>query len=86
MNDTNNASQIDSSRSIRRLLKQRWLIVVLALILTGFGAATTGVLFQSGIHLVEDWRINLSKIFPAWIVLPLIGGAFIYLLGNKLIS
>ena len=37
-----------SSRSIRRLLERRWLVVVLALMFTGLGAALTGVLFNLG--------------------------------------
>ncbi len=63
-----------SNRSIRRLLKQRWLVVVLALILTGLGAALTGVLFKAGVHELSDWRLHLLKNFPAWLVLPILGG------------
>ena len=66
--------QINSSRSIQRLLKQRWLIVVLALILTGFGAAITGVLFKAGVHALDDWRLKLLEQLPAWVVLPALGG------------
>lgn len=39
--------QLGSSRSIRRLLERRWWVVVLALMLTGLGAALTGVLFKA---------------------------------------
>ena len=42
---------LGSGRSIRRLLERRWLVVVLALALTGLGAAITGLLFTSGINL-----------------------------------
>ena len=63
-----------SSYSIRKLLNKKWLIVILALILTGFGAAITGVLFKAGVHGLDDWRLRLLKEFPAWIVLPLLGG------------
>ncbi len=63
-----------SSRSIRRLLQQKWLIVVSTLILTGLGAAITGVLFKAGVHLLEDWRLELLNKMPAQLVLPLIGG------------
>ena len=63
-----------SYQSIQRLLKKRWLIVSLALILTGLGAAITGVLFKAGIHSLEEWRLSLLKHFPAWIVLPILGG------------
>ncbi len=61
-------------KSIRKLLQQRWLIVVVALILTGLGAALTGVLFKTGIHWLDDWRLALLKSLPAWFVLPLLGG------------
>ncbi len=69
-----NNQPINSGRSIRKLLRQRWFVVILALILTGLGAALTGVLFQSGINTLNDWRLQLLGIFPAWIVLPLLGG------------
>ena len=63
-----------SIQSIRNLLKQRSFIVVVALLLTGLGAALTGVLFKAGIHSVEHYRIDLLKQFPRWVVLPLLGG------------
>tara|TARA_Y100001968_G_scaffold212345_1_gene195525 strand:+ start:102679 stop:104061 length:1383 start_codon:yes stop_codon:yes gene_type:complete len=66
--------QLNSSRSIRNLLKQRWLVVIVALILTGLGAAITGVLFKVGIHALDDWRLKLLEAFPAWLVLPALGG------------
>jgi len=64
---------LGSSRSIRRLLERRWLVVVLALALTGLGAAITGLLFTSGINLLRDWRLDLLDDFPAWLVLPALG-------------
>ncbi len=69
----------NSSESIRRLLRQRWLIVVIALVLTGLGAALTGVLFKTGVQALDDWRLSLLKTIPAWIVLPIMGatGGFI---------
>ena len=63
-----------SSHSIRRLLSQRWIVVVTALILTGLGAALTGVLFKSGVHQLDEWRLTLLKAMPAWFVLPILGG------------
>ena len=63
-----------SSRSIRKLLQQKWLVVVIALILTGLGAALTGVLFQAGVYSVEAWRIKLLENWPPWLVLPILGG------------
>ncbi len=68
-----NFKQLSSSRSIRQLLKQRWLIVVVALILTSLGAAFTGVLFKAGIHGLDNWRLKLLKEFPAWFILPAFG-------------
>ena len=64
---------LGSSRSIRRLLERRWLVVVLALALTGLGAAITGLLFTSGINLLWNWRLDLLNDFPAWVVLPSLG-------------
>ena len=65
---------LGSSRSIQRLLERRWLVVVLALALTGLGAAITGLLFTGGINLLRDWRLELLNEFPAWVVLPGLGG------------
>ncbi|MCP4972606.1 MAG: ClC family H(+)/Cl(-) exchange transporter, partial [Prochlorococcus sp.] len=64
---------VSSGRSIRRLLEQRWLVVVLALMLTGLGAALTGVLFKAGVNAVGSWRLRLLSEFPAWAVLPGLG-------------
>ncbi len=63
-----------SSRSIKQLLQQQWFIVVVALMLTGLGAALTGVLFKSGVHALEGWRHQLLENFPAWLILPTLGG------------
>ena len=65
---------ITSGYSIRKLLHQRWFVVVLALILTGLGAALTGVLFKLGIQTLDSWRLELLEILPAWFILPLLGG------------
>jgi hypothetical protein len=65
--------QLGSSRSIRRLLERRWWVVVLALMLTGLGAALTGVLFKAGIKLLGSWRLDLLAGLPAWAVLPALG-------------
>ena len=62
-----------SSRSIRRLLERRWLMVVLALMFTGLGAALTGVLFKVGIKVLGAWRLELLADLPAWAVLPGLG-------------
>ena len=76
---------LGSSRSIQGLLERRWLVVVLALALTGLGAAITGLLFTGGINLLKDWRLELLNDFPAWVVLPALGG-FGGLLSGWLIS
>ena len=65
---------IKSIQSIRSLLQKRWLVVVFALILTGFGAAITGVLFKAGVHTLDEWRLRLLETLPPWIVLPALGG------------
>ena len=62
-----------SSQSIKKLLQKKWLTVIIALILTGLGAALTGVLFKTGIHALEDYRSNLLGYIPRWIVLPILG-------------
>ena len=63
-----------SIRTIRQLLQQRWFVVVFALILTGFGAAITGVLFRVGVHTLGYWRLQLLEKLPAWFLLPCFGG------------
>ncbi len=64
---------LNSSRSIRKLLEQRWFVVVLALMLTGLGAALTGVLFKAGVNALGSWRLQLLSELPAWAVLPALG-------------
>ncbi|HGY5558894.1 MAG TPA: ClC family H(+)/Cl(-) exchange transporter [Prochlorococcus sp.] len=64
---------VNSSRSIRKLLEQRWFVVVLALMLTGLGAALTGVLFKAGVNALGSWRLQLLSELPAWGVLPALG-------------
>ena len=68
-----NPIQKKSTQSIKRLLQRKWLSVILALILTGLGAALTGILFKTGIHALEDYRSNLLAYIPRWIVLPILG-------------
>ena len=65
---------VSSSRSISKLLQQKWLIVVIALMLTGLGAAIAGVLFKAGVETLDTWRLKLLEDLPAWIVLPALGG------------
>ncbi|MFQ6539526.1 MULTISPECIES: chloride channel protein [Aphanothece] len=62
------------STSIRQLLEHRWLVVVLALIVTGLGAATAALVFRSGLDGLGRWRIHMLELGPRWLVLPAIGG------------
>tara|TARA_Y100001933_G_scaffold30737_1_gene25621 strand:+ start:56 stop:1414 length:1359 start_codon:yes stop_codon:yes gene_type:complete len=64
---------ISSSRSIKKLLKQKSLIVALALLLTGLGASITSISFKTGIYFINNWRLNLLENFPTYIILPLFG-------------
>ncbi len=75
MNELNEQKiNIKTSRSIRNLLKQKWLVVIVALMLTGLGAALTGVLFKAGIKSLEMWRLELLQKFPPLLILPILGG------------
>ena len=63
----------ESAKSIKKLLKQRWFVVVIALLLTGLGASITSVSFKTGIYFINNWRMNLLDKYPPFIVLPLFG-------------
>ena len=63
-----------SNHSINKLLEKKWLNVIIALVLTGLGAALTGILFKTGIHVLEDYRSNLLVFLPRWLILPILGG------------
>ena len=65
--------KIGTSKSIRNLLQQKWLIVSFALILTGLGAALTGTLFKAGIYTLDKWRLELLSDLPSWFLLPILG-------------
>lgn len=60
---------------VRHLLEHRLLPVVLALILTGLGAATAGLLFKLGLDGLGRWRLRLLDLGPDLLLLPAIGGA-----------
>ena len=62
-----------SSRSIKKLLKQKSLIVAIALLLTGLGASITSISFKTGIYFINNWRLELLDQFPSFLVLPLFG-------------
>ncbi len=63
----------NSSRSIKKLLKQRSLVVALSLLLTGFGASITSISFKTGIYFINNWRLALLDQFPSIAVLPIFG-------------
>jgi len=76
----------NSSRTIKKLLKQRSLVVVFSLLLTGLGASITSIFFKTGIYFINNWRLALLDQFPSIAVLPIIvalGGAIAgYLIKN----
>ncbi len=76
----------NSSRTIKKLLKQRSLVVVFSLLLTGLGASITSIFFKTGIYFINNWRLALLDQLPSIAVLPIfgtIGGAIAgYLIKN----
>ena len=76
-----------SVKSIKKLLRQRSLVVAFALLLTGLGASITSISFKAGIAFINNWRLDLLESYPAYLVLPifgLIGGALSGLLIKNL--
>ena len=63
----------NSSRSIKKLLKQKSLVVAFSLLLTGLGASITSIFFKTGIYFINDWRLALLDQFPSIAVLPIFG-------------
>ena len=63
----------NSSRTIKKLLKQRSLVVVFSLLLTGLGASITSIFFKTGIYFINNWRLTLLDQFPSIAVLPIFG-------------
>ncbi len=63
----------NSSRTIKKLLKQRSLVVVFSLLLTGLGASITSIFFKTGIYFINNWRLELLDQFPSIAVLPIFG-------------
>ncbi len=63
----------NSSRSIKKLLKQKSLVVAFSLLLTGLGASITSISFKTGIYFINNWRLALLDQFPSIAVLPIFG-------------
>jgi len=63
----------NSSRTIKKLLKQRSLVVIFSLLLTGLGASITSIFFKTGIYFINNWRLALLDQFPSILVLPIFG-------------
>ena len=63
----------NSSRSIKKLLKQRSFVVVISILLTGLGASITSISFKTGIYFINNWRLELLDHFPSIAVLPAFG-------------
>ena len=75
------SKNINTSRSIKKLLKKKFFIVGLALLFTGLGASITSIFFKTGIYFINNWKLELLNNFPSYLVLPLFG-----LLGGYLSS
>ena len=63
----------NSSRSIKKLLKEKSLVVAFSLLLTGLGASITSISFKTGIYFINNWRLALLDQFPSIAVLPIFG-------------
>jgi CIC family chloride channel protein len=63
----------NSSRSIKKLLRQRSFVVALSLLLTGLGASVTSISFKTGIYFINNWKLSLLEQFPSIAVLPIFG-------------
>ena len=63
----------NSSRSIKKLLRQRSFVVALSLLFTGLGASITSIFFKTGIYFINNWRLTLLDQFPSISVLPIFG-------------
>ncbi len=77
----------ESVKSIKKLLRQRSIVVAIALLLTGLGASITSISFKTGIAFLNNWKLDLLESYPAYLVLPLfglIGGALSGLLIKNL--
>jgi len=70
---------LSSSLSIKKLLKRRYFVIAISILLTGLGASITSISFKTGIYFINNWRLTLLDQFPSIAVLPIfgaVGGAF----------
>ncbi len=80
------SKNINTSRSIKKLLKKKFFIVGLALLFTGLGASITSIFFKTGIYFINNWKLELLNNFPSYLVLPLFGLLGGYLSSNLIKS
>ena len=73
LENTFDPKNVHSSRNIKKLLKKKFFIVGIALLLTGLGASITSISFKTGIYFINNWKLELLNNFPSYLVLPLIG-------------
>ena len=70
---------LSSSLSIKKLLKRRYFVIAISILLTGLGASITSISFKTGIYFINNWRLTLLDQFPSIAVLPIfgaVGGGF----------
>lgn len=67
------AGNISQESFLQQFLKKRWWLLLLCLMLTGLGGSLTAVLFRSGVHHLEELRLEIMKVIPPWVVLPGLG-------------
>ncbi|MDM7937091.1 MAG: chloride channel protein [Cyanobium sp. CZS 48M] len=56
------------------MLEVHWLKVILALVITGLGAATAALLFKLGLDGLGRLRLRMLALGPDWLLLPAISG------------
>lgn len=67
------AGKISQESFLQQFLKKRWWLLLLCLMLTGLGGSLTAELFRSGVHHLEELRLETMKVIPPWVVLPGLG-------------
>jgi CIC family chloride channel protein len=69
------------SQSFRALWQPRRGLAIAEASVIGVVAALSAVFFKFGVGWLGTWRVHTSYLFPAWLVLPLIGLSFGFLAG-----